>query len=141
MPASNRTPDSGASFTVERTFTLDDVEQFADVSGDTQPRHDPDSDGPVLVHGLLTATLPTQIGGDLEVLARTMTFEFRRPVYAGDTLRCTWTTETIEERADRYDIEASVVCDRVDADTRETVLSGSVEGLIWKDDADAAGDE
>lgn len=136
MSDSNHIPAPGESFTVERTFTREDVEQFAAVSGDTQPRHDPDADGPLIVHGLLTATLPTQIGGDLEVLARSMTFEFQRPVYAGDTVRCTWTTETVEERADRYEIEARVSCARVDGASPEGVLTGSVEGLVWKADAD-----
>lgn len=140
MPESNSVPEAGDSFTVQRTFTREDVAQFADVSGDTQPRHDSAGDGPVLVHGLLTATLPTQIGGDLEVLARTMSFEFQRPVYAGDTVRCTWTTDAVDERADRYEIEARVVCDRVEDATREAVVTGSVEGLIWKDDAAPAGE-
>ena len=62
-------PDEGDVFTVERTFTKDDVRAFAAVSEDTQSRHtDPDQDGRLLVHGLLTATLPTEIGGNLEVL-------------------------------------------------------------------------
>lgn len=123
-------PTAGTTHTVERTFTPEEVRQFADLSGDTQSRHtDPDDEGRVLVHGLLTATLPTQIGGDLEVLARTMTFEFRRPVYTGETITCTWTHESVTEREDRYALTAEVVC-TVDG---TTVMDGSLEGIIWKE--------
>ena len=41
-----------------------------------------------MVHGLLTATLPTKIGGDLNLIANEMIFRFHRPVFAGDTIRC-----------------------------------------------------
>lgn len=40
----------------------------------------------LVVQGLLTATLPTKIGGDHNVLVRTMTFEFLRPVFTDDTI-------------------------------------------------------
>ncbi|WP_224335625.1 MaoC/PaaZ C-terminal domain-containing protein [Haloprofundus halobius] len=126
-------PTPGESHTVERTFTTEEVDAFADLSGDTQPQHtEPDDEGRRMVHGLLTATLPTQIGGEQEVLAHTMEFTFSRPVYTGERITCTWTYETVEELADRYDISASVVCSRGD----EPVLSGTVTGLIWKDAAE-----
>lgn len=121
-------PSEGDTHTVERTFTTDDVEQFAAVSGDDQPRHtEPDEDGRLLVQGLLTATLPTAIGGDLGVLARTMEFEFRRPVYTGDAITCRWTTEAVEERSDGAELVADVVCENDDS---EVVLTASVEGLV-----------
>lgn len=122
-------PEAGAVHTVERTFTVEEVRQFADLSGDTQPQHvEPDEDGRLMVHGLLTATLPTTIGGDLEVLAHEMDFTFERPVYTGEAVTCRWTTESVEERPDRYDVAASVVCRR-DGDV---VLTGDVTGLVWK---------
>ena len=40
------------------------------------------------MHGLLTATLPTKIGGDINFIAREMIFKFHRPVFSGDTVRC-----------------------------------------------------
>jgi len=117
----------GATHTFERTFTREDVRQFAAVSGDTQPRHtEPDEDGRLMVHGLLTATLPTKIGGDLEVLAHTMEFEFRKPVYTGETISCTWTMERVEKQGDRYEITADVVCERGD----DVVLTATVDGLV-----------
>ena len=117
----------GATHTFERTFTREDVRQFAAVSGDTQERHtEPDEDGRLMVHGLLTATLPTKIGGDLEVLAHTMEFEFRKPVYTGEIISCTWTMERVEKQGDRYEITADVVCERGD----DVVLTATVDGLV-----------
>ncbi|WP_132060768.1 MaoC/PaaZ C-terminal domain-containing protein [Halorussus amylolyticus] len=123
-------PTEGDTRTFERTFTPDDVRTFADVSGDEQPRHlEPGDEGRLLVHGLLTATMPTKLGGDLEVLGRSMAFDFLRPVYTGETVVCTMTIEAVEEQADRYDLAASVVCENEDG---EVVLQGTVEGLVSK---------
>lgn len=79
----------GDMITFERTFTVEDVELFTKVSGDTGAHHiTPDEQGRLVIQGLLTATLPTKIGGDHNVLARTVNFEFLRPVYSGDTITC-----------------------------------------------------
>jgi acyl dehydratase len=122
-------PTEGETYTFERTFVREDVRNFGDVSRDTQRIHtEPDDEGRLVVHGLLTATLPTKIGGDLEVLAREMEFTFHRPVYTGDTVTCTWTNERVDEDADRFEVEASVDCRR----DRERVLTGTVDGIIWK---------
>ena len=48
----------------------------------------PDEQGRLMVHGLLTATVPTKIGGDMNLIAREMKFQFHRPVFAGDTVIC-----------------------------------------------------
>lgn len=124
-------PNEDETEVVVRTFTEEDVRRFAELSGDTQPRHtERDDEGRVLVHGLLTASMTTEIGGDLEVLATTMAFDFHRPVYTGDRITCRWTTERVEERDDRFDVTAAVTCSNDD----ETVLTGTVEGLVWKDE-------
>ncbi|MCI0477057.1 MAG: hypothetical protein L0Y55_12480, partial [Anaerolineales bacterium] len=79
----------GEKIIYQRTFSVEEIELFARVSGDTGAHHvAPDALGRVMVHGLLTATLPTKIGGDLNYLARDMHFVFERPVYAGDTITC-----------------------------------------------------
>jgi len=71
----------------QRIFSEHDVRAFTAVSGDTGDHHVvPGADGRLLVHGLLTATLPTKLGGDLNYLARTMTFEFLKPVWTGDEI-------------------------------------------------------
>lgn len=124
-------PIEGETHTFERTFTVEDVRAFADVSGDAQPRHtEPDDDGRVMVQGLLTATMPTKIGGDTEVLARRMEFEFLQPVYTGEPITCKSTYDTVVERDDRYEFTSDVVCENADG---EAVLSAAIEGLIWKD--------
>lgn len=124
-------PSPGDTFTVERTFTTADVRAFADLSGDEQQIHtDPDDDGRLVVHGLLTATLPTQIGGELGVLARSVEFEFRAPVYTGEAIRCDVTTTAVDAREDRYDVETDIVCRRVADDV--VVLRGWLDGLIWQ---------
>src|SRR5215470_18733030 len=72
-----------------RTFTEEDIELFARLSGDQGEHHlVPDAQGRLMAHGLLTATLPTKIGGDLNLIARELTFRFHRPVFAGDTIEC-----------------------------------------------------
>jgi acyl dehydratase len=124
-------PAVGQTFTVERTFTTEDVRRFAEVTDDTQPIHtEPDEDGRLVVHGLLTGSLLTDIGGDLEVLAGRMEFEFRRPVRTGEPITCTWTVESVEEREDRYVLENDVVFRDGDG---ETVVTARVEGVVWKD--------
>lgn len=123
-------PVAGDTNVVERTFTVEEVQQFAELSGDRQAIHtEPDEDGRVVVHGLLTATLPTAIGGDLAVLAGEMGFSFERPVYTGEHVVCEWTNEAVEERDDRYELVVDVEC-TVDG---ETVLSGDIEGIVWKE--------
>lgn len=89
----------GYIITFERTFTVEDVELFTKVSGDAGAHHiTPDEQGRLVIQGLLTATLPTKIGGDHNVLARTVNFEFLRPVYSGDTITCEVTIEKFEKK-------------------------------------------
>lgn len=124
-------PTEGSMSVVERTFTPADVRQFAEISGDDQDRHlVPDAEGRHMVQGLLTATLPTDIGGDNDVLARRMAFEFRRPVYTGEPITCEMTTESVTEHDDRYEFESAAVCRNGDA---EVVLRAEIAGLMWKD--------
>jgi 3-hydroxybutyryl-CoA dehydratase len=48
----------------ERMFTKEDVEMFTKVSWDEGNHHiHPDELGRLVIQGLLTATLPTKIGG------------------------------------------------------------------------------
>lgn len=123
-------PIEGETQTITRTFTREDVEQFAAVSGDDQPRHtEPDAAGRVMVQGLLTATLPTSIGSDNEVLASLMEFRFRRPVYTGQRITCQSTYETVVEHEDSYEFTSELVCENDDG---ETVLTGTVEGIMHK---------
>jgi acyl dehydratase len=56
-----------------------------------------DDQGRLMVHGLLTATIGTKIGGDLNYIAREMVCEFIRPVFTGDTITCELTVTEVEQ--------------------------------------------
>ncbi|MGM0398932.1 MAG: dehydratase [Halobacteriota archaeon] len=119
----------GDSVTYSRTFTTEEVTQFAELSEDEGYHHlVADQSGTVMVHGLLTATLPTKFGGDIDYVARSMAFEFPRPVYTGETITCEVTVEDLTETDDRTELGASFVCtDEDDA----VVLRGESEGVIF----------
>ncbi|MGJ9457352.1 enoyl-CoA hydratase [Oceanobacillus sp. CF4.6] len=119
----------GDIITFERTFTGRDVELFIEISGDEGIHHiTPDEKGRLVIQGLLTATLPTKIGGDNNVLARTMNFEFLRPVFTGDTIICKVTIEKYEKQDNnRISILASFVCTN---QNEKQVLKGNFAGVI-----------
>ena len=120
----------GDIITFERTFTTKDVELFTEVSCDEGVHHiTPDEQGRLVIQGLLTATLPTKIGGDANVLARTMNFEFIRPVFTGDTIKCEVEIQSYEweESKKRTSIGTTFTCKNQDG---KEVLKGSFEGVI-----------
>jgi 3-hydroxybutyryl-CoA dehydratase len=118
----------GTVVTHERTFTPDEVRAFTTVSGDEGDHHvETDEEGRLLVQGLLTATLPTKVGGDLNVLASRMEFEFRRPVYTGEHIACEVTFVDVDH-GDRVAVTAEFEAVRTDDDT--TVMAGLFEGII-----------
>ncbi|GED71676.1 hypothetical protein BRE01_53780 [Brevibacillus reuszeri] len=65
--------------------------------------------------------------GDHNVLARTMNFEFVRPVFTGDTIVCEVTIEEFEKQENRTTIRASFVC--INQNQKE-VLTGNFSGVI-----------
>lgn len=114
--------------TYERTFTEEEIRAFAELSGDTGEQHvERDAEGRLMAQGLLTATLPTKIGGEMNYVARTMEFEFHRPVYAGDTVTCETEIEELDEREQRTLMSATFVCRNQDG---ETVMSGRSDGMV-----------
>jgi len=120
--------EPGTVVTHERTFTPDEVRTFTTVSGDEGDHHvETDDEGRLLVQGLLTATLPTKVGGDLNVLASRMEFEFRRPVYTGEHIACEVEFVGVEH-GDRVEVTAEFEAVRTDDDT--TVMAGLFEGII-----------
>ncbi|MCY1414280.1 MaoC like domain protein [compost metagenome] len=94
----------GDRFTIVRCFSADDIRQFAQVSRDYNPVHCDGSYAELrgfkapIAHGLLTASLVTEIGGQIGWLATGMNFEFKRPVYAGEQITCHWLIVDIDER-------------------------------------------
>ncbi|SFD66251.1 Acyl dehydratase [Bacillus sp. OV194] len=118
----------GDIITFERTFTVRDVELFIEISGDEGIHHiTPDEQGRLVIQGLLTATLPTKVGGDNNVLARTMNFEFLRPVFTGDKIICEVKIEQFEKQDKRTQITASFLCKN---QNEKEVLRGDFSGVI-----------
>ncbi len=118
----------GDSISWERTFTVDEVMRFGELSGDQGIHHvEPDEQGRLMVQGLLTATLPTKIGGDLNYIAREMTFEFLRPVFTGDTIRCETTITHLEYGEGPIKMAAICVCRNQKG---KEVLTALTHGII-----------
>jgi acyl dehydratase len=111
-----------------RTFTQEDIREFARLSGDAGEHHlNPDKDGRLMAHGLLTATLPTKIGGDINFIAREMKFEFQRPVFAGDTIECEVTITQYEPGEQYARVSSEWSC--VNQHGKE-VMTGHGKGII-----------
>lgn len=94
----------GDIFSFSRTFTEDDVLQFADITMDYNPIHFEDRFVKIknfqkrICHGLLVGSMLTTIGGQIGILASHMDFVFKKPVYIGDTVSCRWTFTEIDKK-------------------------------------------
>ena len=128
------------TFTVERTFTEQDVMQFADITRDYNPFHLDDRFTAVkklpgrICHGLLVASMMTQIGGQMGWLASRFDLHFKKPVYFGDTITCTVTIHDIDEK-DRINATVGFVNQNgimVLEAVLEGVLAGQEEQEIMK---------
>ncbi len=120
--------EEGQTYSWQRTFTKGDVEDFARLSGDRGVSHlNEDRVGRILVHGLLTATLPTKIGGDLDYIARQMTFEFLRPVFVGDTIRVDVVVTQVSRGPGQLKVAVTCECRNQEG---KTVLTGTSHGII-----------
>ncbi|HEY8761633.1 MAG TPA: enoyl-CoA hydratase [Candidatus Dormibacteraeota bacterium] len=118
----------GSRSSWSRVFTVEDVRQFSEVSGDRGVHHvELDAEGRLMVQGLLTATLPTKLGGDLNYLAREMLFEFLRPVFTGDQIDCVSTTTKVERQPGRTYAEFAISCTN---QAGKEVLRASTKGII-----------
>ena len=115
----------------QRTFTEEDVRRFGSLSGDEGVHHiTPDDQGRLMVQGPLTATLPTKIGGDINFIAREMTFHFLRPVFAGDTVQCEVTIIGLEQAEQYNRLSCQWVCRN---QYGKEVLTGQADGIIRND--------
>lgn len=121
---------AGMKIEWRRAISEEDVRRFAELSGDRGAHHlNPDEQGRLMAHGLLTATLPTKLGGDLDFIAREMRFEFLRPVYAGDTLECRGLVDSVIEQPKRLKVAFSF---EVVNQHAKPVMKGSSSGMILK---------
>ncbi len=120
--------EEGQTFSWQRTFTREDVEEFARLSRDAGIHHmTQDPEGRIMVHGLLTATLPTKIGGDMNYIAREMTFQFLRPVFVGDTVHVDGTVTRVAQAEGFLQVAVAFECRNQDG---KTVLTGTSHGII-----------
>ena len=120
----------GDTFTVTRTFTEKDVFQFADVTRDYNPVHFDDRFAGVknfngrICHGLLAASILTEIGGQIGWLASEMHFIFKKPVCFKDTITCELTITDIDQRRRA---KAEAVYSNQDG---KTVLEAHLTGIV-----------
>ena len=121
---------TGDSFTVRRTFTEEDVTRFADLTRDYNPVHFDDRFAAAkqlrarVCHGLLVASLLTEVGGQIGWLASGMNFRFKRPVHFGDTITCTVTITDVQDG-----IKAKATARYLNQDG-DVVLEGQLFGLL-----------
>jgi acyl dehydratase len=123
----------GDSFRTTRTFTDDDVIRFAQITRDYNPVHFDarfakarNLPAPIC-HGLLAASLATEIGGQIGWLASGMNFRFKGPVYVGETITCSW---VITARDQNGRAKASVTITKEDGvSVIEAEIGGIVPGL------------
>lgn len=125
----------GDTFTTVRTFTEDDVAHFARLSGDYNPVHFDASFAQArgfrgkIAHGLLSAGLVTEIGGQIGWVASSMNFRFKGPVYLGEPITCAWVITEIDERGRA---KASARITRPDG---VTVIEADIGGVVPGPDA------
>ena len=93
----------GDTFTTSRTFTEQQVMDFAKITRDYNPVHFDDRfvkamkfNGKIC-HGLLVGSMLTEIGGQLGWLATEMDFKFQKAVHFGDTITLELTVIAIDE--------------------------------------------
>jgi 3-hydroxybutyryl-CoA dehydratase len=120
----------GDSFKTTRTFTDDDVTLFAQISRDYNPIHfdarfaKARNFSAPICHGLLSASLVTEIGGQIGWLASVMNLRFKGPVYVGETITCNWVITAIDKK-DRA--KASVTITNEDG---VTVIEAEIGGIV-----------
>lgn len=111
-----------------RTITDEDVLRFGELSGDKGRHHaERDARGRLMAHGLLTATLPTKLGGDLNYVARAMTFDFVKPVWSSDVLTCEGVVVSCAAQSSRWRVRLSF---EVRNQNGEVVLRGDTSGFV-----------
>lgn len=118
----------GDVLTAERAFSVEDVRSFTALSGDSGAHHlTPDPEGRLMVHGLLTASIPTSVGGTIHYIARRMELDFGRPVFTGERIRASLTITDVVEEPGRLKVFIDVECVNP---AGKVVLSGKSHGII-----------
>ncbi len=120
----------GDSFTVVRTFSEQDMLKFSEITRDYNPVHFDHRFSEVknfkgrICHGLLVASMLTEIGGQIGWLASVMNFRFKKPVYFGETIECSMRIVEIDEH---NRARADVIYLNQDG---TSVLEAELEGIL-----------
>ncbi len=120
----------GDTFSTTRTFSDDEISLFAKISKDYNPVHFDSRFAKArnfqspICHGLLAASLTTEIGGQIGWLASFMNFRFKGPVYIGETITCNWVITDIDLKGRA---KASVTIANGDG---VTVIEAEVGGIV-----------
>ncbi|MFO7987092.1 MAG: MaoC/PaaZ C-terminal domain-containing protein [Desulfatiglandaceae bacterium] len=126
----------GDTFTTTRTFTQADVVCFGEISKDYNPVHFDQQFAQAgqftgrICHGLLVASMVTEIGGQLGWLASGMRFDFKKPVYPGDRIECRLTIAALAGRRVRSE---AVFVNQHGMTVMEAVVEGVVPDLRGKE--------
>ncbi|WP_072470193.1 hypothetical protein [Urinicoccus massiliensis] len=117
----------GQEFTYERSFTKEDVKGFIDLAHYTGRHHEEENqDGEVMIQGLLTATLPTSLGGQYDLLVYQMHYNLTKPVYTGDHIVCRIRVDQAEEKRGRVYYKLGFSCKN---QKNQEVLSGYLKAI------------
>ncbi len=93
----------GDAFTITRTFTREETEQFGDLTRDYNPVHyderwtESKGFSGLICHGLLVGGMICEFGGQVGWLATGMDFKFISPVYFNDTIECKIVLTQVDE--------------------------------------------
>jgi acyl dehydratase len=120
----------GDTFSLTRTFTEKEVSLFADLTHDYNPVHfekrfaRAKSFKGLICHGLLVASMISEIGGQIGWLASEMSFRFKKPVYPGETVHCHF---TLTRMSDKGKAEAEAIFATTDG---TVVLEAQLKGIV-----------
>jgi 3-hydroxybutyryl-CoA dehydratase len=115
----------GDSASYERTVTADDIQKFADVSGDANPLHrdaayakktrfgEPIAHG-MLSAGYISAVLGTKLAPHACAVYLSQSLRFLRPVKAGDTIKAVAEVKDLD--AEKRTLTLETVCFNQDGD-------------------------
>jgi 3-hydroxybutyryl-CoA dehydratase len=109
----------GASASFEKQVTQQDIDGFANATGDHQPLHSdagfaertrfkrPIAHG-MLGAGVISAALGTQLAAGSVVIYMAQNLQFRAPVYPGDTIKATVTVTKVDPERSRVSLDTLV---------------------------------
>lgn len=104
----------GQRFSWRRTVTQADLDDTVQRTGDHGGYHVDEAWAKragfrtLITPGMFQAAMVTKLGGDLNLLARKITFSFDKPVYVGDTLEAEVTVTLIELPKNRITLEGKI---------------------------------